>query len=86
MHTVAVTAPHPAPDEHYPVLGRDLSALIAVVATLEAESALDELPAHLEQALLRRLVEDAPSARSTSASLRTALAGLAERLHAGYGG
>ena len=77
--------PDPTADQPYPVLGRDLAVLIGIVAILEAESALGELPDHLERRLTQRLSVYGEPGAATSAALRGGLAELAQRLHAAYG-
>jgi hypothetical protein len=64
-----------------------LSALIGILATLEAESALSKLPEHLEQDLAGRLIADSllPASATSPAALRVGLANLTQRLHAAYG-
>jgi hypothetical protein len=79
--------PHPTPDASCPVPGGDVSALIGIVATLEAESMLGQLPQALELRLLERLVGAGrlPEGASSPAALRVGLSDLAQRLHAAYG-
>jgi hypothetical protein len=69
------------------VLGGDVSALIGIVATLEAESMLGGLPDGLERGLAERLVSDGglPEGATSGAALRAGLSDLAQRLHAAYG-
>jgi hypothetical protein len=82
-----VSVPHPAPDVSYPVLGRDVFALIGIVAILEADSMLATLPKGLERGLAERLVSDGllPESATSTAALRVGLSTLAQRLHAAYG-
>ena len=82
-----MSVPHPAADVSYPVLGRDVSALIGIVAILEADSMLAKLPEGLERGLAERLVTDGllPESATSPAALRVGLSNLAQRLHAAYG-
>jgi hypothetical protein len=88
LETPSVSSVHPAPDDQYPVAGRDLSALIGIVASLEAELSLSELPEHLERHLAQRLLADGllPDSATSPSALRVTLANLSQRLHAAYGG
>jgi hypothetical protein len=79
--------PDAEPAVEYPVVGHDLSALIGIVATLEAESRSGELDAGLERWLIGRLIRDdlLPATSDDATAMQVALGNLAQRLHAAYG-